>query len=65
MNQVSTAVCGVMAIVLVAASMVATMDANDPTQGISWWKGFIRFMDEIGAWIILSVSLLLAVTSHI
>ncbi len=65
MNQVSVAIYTVIAIVLVAASMVATIDANDPTQGISWWKGFIRFMDEIGMWIILSVSLLMAATSYI
>ncbi|HQO27308.1 MAG TPA: hypothetical protein PLK89_16465 [Acidobacteriota bacterium] len=65
MNVVNFAIYTVIAIVLVAASMVATMDANDPAQSISWGKSFIRFMDEIGGWIILSVSLLLAVTSHI
>jgi len=64
-NVVNFAIYTVIAIVLVAASMVATMDANDPAQSISWGKSFIRFMDEIGGWIILSVSLLLAVTSHI
>lgn len=65
MNQVSVAIYTVIAIVLVAASMVATMDANDPAQSISWGKSFIRFMDEIGGWIILSVSLLMAATSYI
>ncbi len=65
MNQVSVAIYTVIAIVLVAASMVATMDANDPTQNISWVKSFVRFMDEIGWWIILSVSLLMAATSYI
>ncbi len=65
MNQVSVAIYTVIAIVLVAASMVATMDANDPAQGISWGKSFVRFMDEIGWWIILSVSLLMAATSYI
>lgn len=65
MNQVSVAIYVVIAIVLVAASMVATMDANDPTQNISWGKSFVRFMDEIGMWIILSVSLLMAATSYI
>jgi hypothetical protein len=65
MNVVNSAIIVVIAIVLVAASMVATMDANDPAQSISWSKSFVRFMDEIGGWIILLVSLLLAVTSHI
>ncbi len=65
MNRVSVAIYTVIAIVLVAASMVATMDANDPAQSISWGKSFVRFMDEIGMWIILFVSLLMAATSHI
>ncbi len=65
MNQVSVAIYTVIAIVLVAASMVATMDANDPAQSISWGKSFVRCMDEIGWWIILSVSLLMAATSYI
>lgn len=65
MNQVSVAIYTVIAIVLVTASMVATMDANDPAQSISWSKSFQRFMDEIGGWIILSVSLLMAATSYI
>ncbi len=65
MNQVSVAIYTVIAIVLIAASMVATMDANDPAQSISWGKSFVRFMDEIGMWIILSVSLLMAATSYI
>ncbi len=65
MNVVNSAIIVVIAIVLVAASMVATIDANDPTQNISWGKSFVRFMDEIGGWIILLVSLLLAVTSYI
>lgn len=65
MNVVNFAIIVVIAIVLVAASMVATIDANDPTQSVSWGKSFIRFMDEIGGWIILSVSLLMAATSYI
>ena len=65
MNQVSVAIYTVIAIVLVAASMVATIDANDPAQSISWGKSFVRFMDEIGMWMILSVSLLMAATSQI
>lgn len=65
MNPVSVAIYTVIAMVLVAASMVATMDANDPAQSISWGKSFIRFMDESGLWIILSVSFLMAATSYI
>lgn len=65
MNVVNFAIIVVIAIVLVAASMVATIDANDPTQNISWAKSFVRFMDEIGGWIILFVSLFMAATSYI
>ncbi len=65
MNNYDTVIGTVIAIVLVAASMVATIDANDPAQSISWGKSFIRFMDEIGWWIILSVSLLMVATSYI
>ena len=65
MKQVSVAIYTVIALVLIAASMVATMDANDPAQSVPWGKSFVRFMDEIGGWIILFVSLLMAATSHI